>query len=251
MAQNKLILNSDKTHLLVMTSARMHRNHDNFGIVLHTGTEIIEPRYEERLLGAYLSNDLCWNNHIRDSKSSLMSTLTSRINALCKVCQYANFVTRKNVANGIVMSYFTYLLPLYGGCAEYLLDSLQILQNRADRLATKSTWGTSSALMLLQLGWLNVRQMVVFHSLVLLFKSKKDKKPAYLYNQISGTFHVNTRLAVNDGIKVTRRFTSTLAQQSFLPRSIQQWNLMPGDVRSIPTLDKFKISVKKWVKLNY
>ena len=34
MDKNKLILNGDKTHLLVMTSARKHLNHHNFGIYL-------------------------------------------------------------------------------------------------------------------------------------------------------------------------------------------------------------------------
>ena len=52
MGMNKLILNSDKTHLLVKTSARRHVNYHNFGIYLNTGAEIIQPQSEERLLGA-------------------------------------------------------------------------------------------------------------------------------------------------------------------------------------------------------
>jgi hypothetical protein len=175
MDRNKLILNSDKTHLLVMTSARRHVNHHNFGIYLNTGAEIIQPQSEERLLGANVSNSLTWNTHIRDGKGSLISNLTSRINALFKVCQYSNFTTRKMIANGIVMSYLTYLIPLYGGCPEYLLAALQVLQNRAARHVTKSSWATSSSAMLLQVGWLNV-----FHSLVLLFKAKFERKPVYL-----------------------------------------------------------------------
>ena len=124
MDKNKLIL--DKTHLLVMTSARKHLNHQNFGIYLNTGSEIIQPKSEERLLGANVSNSLTWNTHIRDGKGSLISSLTSRINALSKVCHYSNFMTRKMIANGIVMSYLTYLIPLYGGCPEYLLTALQV-----------------------------------------------------------------------------------------------------------------------------
>ena len=84
-------------------------------------------------------------------------------------------MTRKMIANGIVMSYLTYLIPLYGGCPEYLLTALQVLQNRAARHVTKSSWATSSSAMLLQVGWLNVRQMIVFHSLVLLFKAKFER----------------------------------------------------------------------------
>ena len=42
MACNKLVLNDDKTHLLVMAPKQLRKNHGNFGITLNTGTEIIE-----------------------------------------------------------------------------------------------------------------------------------------------------------------------------------------------------------------
>ena len=41
MTKNKLILNSNKTHLLVMTSAKKHSTHQDFGIILDTGLETI------------------------------------------------------------------------------------------------------------------------------------------------------------------------------------------------------------------
>ena len=251
MAKNKLILNSDKTHLMIKTSSRKHNTNGDFGICLNTGTETILPQCEERLLGANLSNNLCWNTHIRESKSSLISNLTSRINALCKVSYYANFKTRKMVANGIVMSFLSYLIPLYGGCAEYLLTALQTLQNRAARHVTKSSWNTSASAMLSQIGWLNVRQMVAFHSLMLIFKAKQDHKPVYLHSQVSATFIVNTRLAVNNGMKENRRIKSSLGQQSFIPRSISQWNSVPWDIRGISNIAKFKRRVKEWMKKNF
>ena len=43
MAANKLVLNIEKTHLLVMTSATQHRLHGNYGVELDTGNEIILP----------------------------------------------------------------------------------------------------------------------------------------------------------------------------------------------------------------
>ena len=42
MAANKLVLNSKKTHLLIMTTPYRHRNQGNFGINLNTGAEIIQ-----------------------------------------------------------------------------------------------------------------------------------------------------------------------------------------------------------------
>ena len=152
MTKNKLILNSEKKHLLVMTSARNHLNHQNFGITLDTGTEIIEPGHEERLLGGIISNDMKWNSHVRDSEKSLTTILTSRINALCKVSAYSSFKTGKMIANGVMMSHITYLIQLYGGCSEQLLSSLQVLQNKAARLVTKLDWRTPTRTLLLQCG---------------------------------------------------------------------------------------------------
>ena len=96
-----------------------------------------------------------------------------------------------------------------------------------------------------------MRQMVVFHSLVLLYKAKHDKKPVYLYSKISQAFCVNTRLGISDEIKETIRFTSTLGQQSFIPRTIKQWNSMPGDLRSASSLPIFNAKAKMWTKENF
>ena len=55
MVNNRLVQNSDKTHLLILTSPHRHRKHGNFNITLNTVTEIIEPGQSEVLLGAELS----------------------------------------------------------------------------------------------------------------------------------------------------------------------------------------------------
>ena len=61
MSMNRLALNSDKTHLLVMASAQQHKKEGNFGLTLNTGSEIITPSDSERLLGAQVSNNFLWN----------------------------------------------------------------------------------------------------------------------------------------------------------------------------------------------
>ena len=54
---NKLVLHSDKTHMLAMGTPYQHKQHQNHNITLDTGTEIIEPSYSEKLLGAHITND--------------------------------------------------------------------------------------------------------------------------------------------------------------------------------------------------
>ena len=85
MNQNKLVLNGDKTHLLVMASSNMHKRHETFGIVLDRGFDLIDPITNENLLGAKLSNNFTWNLYIRDDDHSMFKTLTSKSIALYKV----------------------------------------------------------------------------------------------------------------------------------------------------------------------
>ena len=112
MAMNKLVINSDKTHLLIMASAKNHRRKGDYGITLNTGSEIIEPQINEKLLGGFISNDLTWKEHLRDNKKSLFKILTSRINALSKISRISSFKTRKIIANGIFLSKLIYLIQL-------------------------------------------------------------------------------------------------------------------------------------------
>ena len=208
MAKNKLILNSEKTHLLIMTSSIMHKKHDNFGIVLDTGQEIIEPVQHEKLLGAQISNDFKFNIHIRDGEKSMMNILTTRTNALRKVASISSFKTRKMIAEGIIMSSIMYIITVYGSCSEYLKDCLQVVQNTAARCVTGLAWTTPVAVLLLQCGWLSVRQLIMFHSLVTVFKIKQDGKPIYLNEKLSKSFNYETRLAKTNAIRKTERIGS-------------------------------------------
>ena len=127
MASNKLVLNTDKTHLLVMCTTSNHRKNENHDITLNTGSEIIYPIKCEKLLGGMVSNDFLWNNHIRDDKKSLFRNLVSRINAMNKISRFSSFKTRKMIANGVIMSRLIYLIQLWGGSSFYLIRMLQIL----------------------------------------------------------------------------------------------------------------------------
>ena len=110
----------------------------------------------------------------------MFRTLTSKINALYKVSLMTGFQNRKMVASGLILSTLTYIMQVYGDCSGYLLTMLQVLQTKACRIVTKLPWMTPTSVLLAQCRWLSVRQLVKYHSLVLMFQIKKDKKPVYM-----------------------------------------------------------------------
>ena len=140
---NKLKVNDDKTHLLVMSTRqkRYYRNTSTITIstttAISTPTAIITPSTVEKLLGAQIHEDMPWREHLLDNKDSLISSLNQRVGALKKNSKASSFKSRKMIAKGIFISKLIYLMPVWVGCEEYLVNGLQVCQNKAASLVTK------------------------------------------------------------------------------------------------------------------
>ena len=65
--------------------------------------------------------------------------------------------SRKIIAGNIIISTMAYVIQVYGGCSDYLLAALQVLQNRAARFITRLP--LTSAL-LKQCGWQSIKQLL-------------------------------------------------------------------------------------------
>ena len=202
------------------------------------------------MLGGVISNDLKWTDNIRDNPKSLIKCLSTRLNALAKISHIASFKTRKMIANGIFLSKLIYLIQVWGGCSEFLFSSLQLLQNRAARHVTKFGWYTSVKTLLNQCGWLSVRQLAVYHSLNLVFKTKRDKKPAYFYEKFTRQFPYSTRLASENRIRTDSTINKSLTTQNFTYKAINMWNELPSEITQAETLECFKKQAKAWIILN-
>jgi hypothetical protein len=128
---NKLVINPDKTHLMVMGPKKISARRKQVSI--KAGPFTIIPTESEKLLGGHLHQSLQWNLHIRNHKNSIMNQITSRINGLKKIARNSTFNTRLMVANGVVMSKLGYLITVWGGAQQYLLKGLQVQQLTAAR----------------------------------------------------------------------------------------------------------------------
>ena len=81
------------------------------------------------------------------------------------------------LANGIFLSKLSYLIALWGGCGIVLRKSLQMIQNKVARVVTKLDWSTSPQVLLHQVGWLSVNQLIFYHSVLLIYKVKQSQAP--------------------------------------------------------------------------
>ena len=134
---NQLKLNDDKTHLMVMATSQKRLSMNlTSSVQLITPTEVIDQSETEKMLGAWLHQDMKWAEHITDNDESLVRSLSTRVGALKKLSKVAAFRNRKMIADGIFMSKLVFFIPLWGGCAKAQIQSLQTLQIMASRTVT-------------------------------------------------------------------------------------------------------------------
>jgi hypothetical protein len=251
MRNNKLKLNDEKTHLLVMDTGQSRARVQAAKLVeIRTPTGTIKPTSSEKLLGCWIDANLKWSEHIRDNKENLVRSLATRLGAMKKIGRVASFQNRKMLANGIFMSKLSYLIALWGGCGILLRKTLQIIQNKVARAVTKLDWSTSPAVLLHQVGWLSVNQLIFYHSVLLIYKVNKTQTPKYLDNMFSWTFNYNTRQAVGGLIRLVGKPKLDITRNSFRWRAANQFTQLPTEIRKCPTLASFKIKAKTWIKEN-
>ena len=258
LTENRLCINTDKTHLLIMSTRQKRRRNRETLAILDTGNEQIEPSRTETLLGFQVHESMTFSQYIMDGKDALIKILNKRIGALKKIRNAASFKAKLNIANGIFMSKILYLLPLYGGCPDYLLSAIQKKQTEAMRQVTGKRWEipgkkyVSTKHLLQQCGWLSVRQLSFYTTALSVHKTLMFKTPKYLYDKLkSGTQHTtrSTRLHAVERSHVDEARLG-IATSSWRWRGNTQHSLLPDHLKNENNLRTFKLGLRNWVKDN-
>ena len=199
LGDNRLKLNEDKTHLIVIATQQNRIRSQSANMVqLRTGSAPIKPIETQKLLGCWIQDDLKFNNHIRDSEDNLIKSLNQRVNAMKTVSRVTNFQSRKLLANGIFMSKLSYLITIWSNCSKELLNSLQIVQNRAARVVTNRDWREGSQEILKQVGWLSVYQLSFYFKVIQIHQIKLNQKPEKLFKMMNWVYSYSTRQGKGD-----------------------------------------------------
>ena len=83
---------------------------------------------------------------------------------------------------GIVEPHFRYCCSVWGSCGETRLKALQTLQNRAARTVSNSSYDKSATLLIKNLKWLTVIDMIKSETATVTYKAITDLTPCYFSN---------------------------------------------------------------------
>ena len=237
MLSNKLKLNADKTHVMTLgTSQRLLQPGNQVNIIMDGISLQEDPERFETLLGCKIQANLKWHKQI----NSLMDKLKSRLAGLAHIKFILPFHTRRIISEGMFNSVLAYCLPLFGGCDMQEIKGLQILQNKAARIVTHSPPRTNRDRIYDQLCWLTVNQLIMYHTLLTVYRVRLTKEPEYLATFLCNDNRYNKIVTVNPKL--------TLNQKSFTARGACNWNGLPLRIRQLETISSFKKEVRAWIR---
>ena len=189
---------------------------------------------------------MTWNQHVRDSKGSVLRQLTIRVNGLKKLTNKADLRTKLMLANGIIMSKLSYGIAMWGNCQGYLKKALQIQQLTAARaVCGYSSYYWSTSKLLKKCGWLSVNQLYWQQVFITTYKIVLSGKPTNIHQKISGRHGHNTRATVN----INMGAVGNLVKHSFI-YAATSYNNLPVEIRAQKNIKSFKRLVTKWVSEN-
>jgi len=226
---NKLKLNSDKTNILLVSSATTNKL-PSFTPLTVNGLPIT-PSAVVRNLGVLIDSHL---------------TLDSQINSVCKksffhlrrIARIRKFLTPGatiQLVKAFVLSQLDYGNSILAGLPSCRLDKLQRVQNATARLIVGSRRSESITPTLQNLHWLPIQQRINYKIAALVFRCLTGTAPIYLADLISvhrptRPLRSSTQLLLSIPLSKSKNY----GDRAFSIVAPTIWNSLPLELRLLP-----------------
>ncbi len=194
-----------------------------------------------RNLGVILDSNLSFENHI----SNVTKTAFFHLRNIAKLRNMLSVSDAEKLVHAFMTSRLDYCNALLGGCPASSINKLQIVQNAAARVLTRSRKYDHITPILQSLHWLPIKFRISYKILLLAYKALNDLAPAYLTNLLSRYNPTRSLRSQNSGLLVVPRIAkSTKGGRTFSYLAPKLWNSLPENVRGSDTLSLFKSRLK-------
>ena len=239
MAQNFLLLNSDKTEIMVVGPRSLRHNLSTYmpnidGISI-TSSAVVKD------LGVTLDSDIAFDAHIKNISRVAFYHLRN----ISKIWQMLSLHNAEKRVHAFDTSRLDYCNALLSGCANSTLKELQLIQNAAAHILTRTRRFEHISPVLASLPWLPVKFQIDLKILLLTFKALHGLAPSYLNYLLFP--YTPSRMLHSQGtghLVIPRIVKSTIGGRAFSYPAPHLWNKLPAHVQSADTITLFKARLK-------
>ncbi len=151
----------------------------------------------------------------------------------------------EKLVHAFMTSRLDYCNALLGGCPASSINKLQVVQNAAARVLTRSRKYDHITPTLQSLHWLPIKYRIRYKILLLAYKALNGLAPAYLTSLPSRYNPSRSLRSQISGLLVVPRIAkSTKGGRAFSYLAPKLWNSLPDNVRGSDTLSLFKSRLK-------
>ncbi len=185
MTNNFLLFNSDKTEILLIGLKNSTQS------ILNSTQSILDHNLQldrctvtssrVKNLGVILDSNQSFENHI----SNVTKTAFFHLRNIAKLRNMWSVSDAEKLVNALMTSRLDYCNALLCGCPASSINKLQIVQNTAARVLTRSRKYDHITQILQSLHWLPIKFCISYKIVLLAYKALNDLAPVYLTNLLS------------------------------------------------------------------
>jgi hypothetical protein len=238
MFENRLVLNDGKTELIHFKSK--FRNSNSLSNI-QVGDITVDSSQSVRNLGLYMDQHCTMSQHV----SNTCRSASFALHRIGKIRNILDSTSTERLIHAFVTSRLDYCNSLLYGINDKHISRLQILQNSAARLVTRTRKYEHITPVRRDLHWLPITARIEFKILTLVFRILTNQAPSYLSELV--TVHVParaTRSASEARLEPGRYFQKTFGARAFYHVGPKLWNDLPHTIRLAPSLSSFKTALK-------
>lgn len=239
--QNKLIVNVEKTHLMVI--GRRYRKMEINEAKLVLQDVELRPEQTVSYLGVSLDDQFKWKDHVKKIRSKCFMGLAK----LRRVCKDLPMAVRKKLYCAMIQPHTDYCSVVWDQLSVELRNKVEVIQNVGMRIilgAPRTETGTS---LRQKLKWTTLAQRRKLHALTVAHKCIYGAKPKYLrgkFQLISEARERQTRASSSAKVCLDRPRTECY-KQSFEYSTAKHWNSLSPRISSLTETKPFLEACKK------
>ena len=241
---NKLKVNMTKTNYMVFKGRNINFDVDELHVQLND--EYLSRVCSTKFLGIYVDEGLNWKPRV----NHIASKISSAIGILYVVHKLFPLPILCNLYNTLLLPYLSYANIVWGNCSVTLLNRLLVLQKKAIRLITKSSYRAHTAPLFKRMNILNVNSIYIMQLGQFMFQYKHNNLPPVfddLFILNSSIHSYATRNANSFHIPIAR----TLFLQKRIPfNGPMLWSHLPPDIKHCSSLYSFKAKLRLFLLSN-
>ena len=231
---NCMKLNQEKCHFLMSGSTEQ--------LWVKVGEQVIWESHHEKLLGINIDKELKFDHHLL----GICKKASGKVTALGRLCRLIPFEKKIILMNSFIESQFSYCPLLWMFCSRKLNRRINHIHERALRMVYMD-YSSSFTDLLKKDGSVTIHQRNIQLVAIEMFKVKYDLCPEIM----KSLFHINRNQKVSKSFHRPNVNTEYKGKYSLRWFGPLVWDYMlPDNLKSITTLEKFKNEVKKWVPKN-